>query len=121
MPRAQMSATPGGRSRRLSRRPRQPDRGAHARAARHVPRARSGKKAPAPHRGFAVAAVEDVALAVLGPLRAAGAALAAAANNALLAEGIDRRRPGAPPFETWAEVDRAIGFWADRACAQLEA
>ena len=44
-----------------------------------------------------------------------------ARTNALLAEGIDRRRPGAPPFETWAEVDRAIGFWADRACARLEA
>jgi len=39
----------------------------------------------------------------------------------LLAEGIDRRRPGAPPLETWAEVDRAFAFWADRACGRLEA
>jgi len=44
-----------------------------------------------------------------------------AQTNALLAEGIDRRRPGAPPLETWAEVDRAFAFWADRACGRLEA
>jgi len=44
-----------------------------------------------------------------------------AQTNALLAEGVDRRRRGAPPLETWAEVDRAFAFWADRACARLEA
>jgi hypothetical protein len=44
-----------------------------------------------------------------------------AQTNALLAEGIDRRRPGAPPLDTWAEVDRMFGFWADRVCTRLEA
>ena len=44
-----------------------------------------------------------------------------AQTNALLAEGVDRRQRGAPPLETWAEVDRAFAFWADRACARLEA
>jgi hypothetical protein len=44
-----------------------------------------------------------------------------AQTNVLLAEGIDRRRPGARPFETWAEVDRAFAFWAERACTRLEA
>jgi hypothetical protein len=44
-----------------------------------------------------------------------------AGTNTLLSEGIDRRRPGAPPLETWAEVDRAFTFWAERASARLEA
>jgi hypothetical protein len=44
-----------------------------------------------------------------------------AQTNALLAEGIDWRRPGAPPLETWAELNRALGFWSDRTCARLEA
>jgi hypothetical protein len=44
-----------------------------------------------------------------------------AQTNALLAEGIDRRRSGAPSLQTWAEVDRAFAFWADRMCARLEA
>ena len=44
-----------------------------------------------------------------------------AQTNALLAEGIDRRRPGAPALETWADVDRGFARWADRACARLQA
>jgi len=44
-----------------------------------------------------------------------------AQTNELLAEGIDRRRRGAPPLDTWAEVDRAFAFWADRVCTRLEA
>jgi hypothetical protein len=44
-----------------------------------------------------------------------------AQTNALLAEGVDWRRQDAPPFETWAEVDRALGFWAERVCTRLEA
>ena len=44
-----------------------------------------------------------------------------AQTNTLLAEGVDRRRQGAPPLDTWAEVDRAFAFWADRVCTRLEA
>ena len=44
-----------------------------------------------------------------------------AQTNALLSEGIDRRRPGAPAVETWADVDRGFARWAERACARLEA
>jgi len=44
-----------------------------------------------------------------------------AQTNALLSEGIDRRRPGAPVLETWADVDRAFARWAERAGARLEA
>lgn len=44
-----------------------------------------------------------------------------ARTDALLAEGVDWRRPDAPPFETWADVERALGFWADRVCGRLEA
>ena len=44
-----------------------------------------------------------------------------AETNALLGEGIDRRRPGAPALETWADVDRAFAFWAERAVGRLEA
>ncbi|MGH7893754.1 MAG: DUF3313 domain-containing protein [Candidatus Binatia bacterium] len=44
-----------------------------------------------------------------------------ARTDALLAEGVDRRRRGAPALQTWAEVDRAFALWADRMCARLEA
>jgi hypothetical protein len=44
-----------------------------------------------------------------------------AQTNALLAEGVDRRRRGAVALETWADVDRAFAFWADRMCTRLEA
>jgi hypothetical protein len=45
-----------------------------------------------------------------------------ASTNQLLAAGIDRRRrEGALPIDTWAEVDRALEFWAARVCARLEA
>jgi len=44
-----------------------------------------------------------------------------AQTNALLGEGIDRRKPGAPALETWADVDRAFAFWAERAVGRLEA
>jgi hypothetical protein len=43
-----------------------------------------------------------------------------AQSNALLAQGIDWRRPDAPPFETWAELNRALAFWADRMATRLE-
>jgi hypothetical protein len=44
-----------------------------------------------------------------------------AASDRLLAAGVDRRRrEGAPPIDTWAEVDRAIDAWAARLCARLE-
>lgn len=43
-------------------------------------------------------------------------------TDALLAAGVDRRRrEGAQPIDTWAEVDRAIDFWAERVCTRLEA
>ena len=45
-----------------------------------------------------------------------------AGTDQLLAAGVDRRRrEGAPPIDTWAEVDRAIDFWAARLCTRLEA
>jgi len=45
-----------------------------------------------------------------------------AQTNQLLAAGVDRRRQvGALPIDTWAEVTRAMGFWADRVCTRLEA
>jgi hypothetical protein len=44
-----------------------------------------------------------------------------AETNTLMAEGVDRRRPGAAPFETWGQVDAAFAFWADRAGTRLEA
>ena len=45
-----------------------------------------------------------------------------AVTGEILAQGIDRRRAGAPPrLATWEAVDRALAFWADRACARLEA
>ena len=45
-----------------------------------------------------------------------------ALTNQLLAAGVDRRRrEGALPIDTWADVDRALGFWAERVCSRLEA
>jgi Protein of unknown function (DUF3313) len=45
-----------------------------------------------------------------------------ASTDRLLAAGVDRRRrEGALPIDTWAEVDRALDFWAARVCARLEA
>jgi hypothetical protein len=45
-----------------------------------------------------------------------------AVNEDLLAQGIDRRRVGAPPrLQTWEQLDRALAFWADRVCSRLEA
>ena len=45
-----------------------------------------------------------------------------ARTDQLLAAGVDRRRrEGAPSIATWADVDRALGAWADRVCARLEA
>ena len=44
-----------------------------------------------------------------------------AATNQLLAAGVDRRREGALPIDTWAQVSRALDFWADRVCTRLEA
>jgi uncharacterized protein DUF3313 len=45
-----------------------------------------------------------------------------AKTDQLLAAGVDRRRrEGALPIDTWAEVDRAIDFWAERVCTRLEA
>jgi len=41
-------------------------------------------------------------------------------TNVLLAEGVDRRRREIPASETWAEVDRAFDFWAERMSAKLE-
>ena len=45
-----------------------------------------------------------------------------AVSGELLAQGIDRRQAGAPPrLPTWEALDRALAFWADRACSRLEA
>ena len=44
-----------------------------------------------------------------------------AKTNALLAEGVDRRKEGAPAWETWVDVDHAFAFWAGRVCRRLEA
>ena len=45
-----------------------------------------------------------------------------AGTDRLLAAGVDRRRrKGALPIDTWAHVDRALDFWAQRMCARLEA
>lgn len=44
-----------------------------------------------------------------------------ASTNQLLAAGVDRRPEGAPPLDTWAALDGALGHWADRVCARLEA
>lgn len=45
-----------------------------------------------------------------------------AATDLLLAAGVDRRRrEGALPVDTWADVQRALDFWAERVCSRLEA
>jgi hypothetical protein len=45
-----------------------------------------------------------------------------ATTDRLLAAGVDRRRrEDALPIDTWADVDRALDFWAQRVCARLEA
>jgi hypothetical protein len=45
-----------------------------------------------------------------------------AGTDRLLAAGVDRRRrEGGFPIDTWADVDRALDFWAERVCARLEA
>jgi len=44
-----------------------------------------------------------------------------AQTKELLAEGVDWRPRTAPVLTTWAEVDRAFAFWADRLCGRLEA
>jgi hypothetical protein len=45
-----------------------------------------------------------------------------AGTDQLLAAGVDRRRrEGALPIDTWADVDRALDFWAERVCSRLEA
>lgn len=43
-----------------------------------------------------------------------------AATNDVLAMGIEQRDPGARPFETWEEVDRALDAWAARVVGRLE-
>lgn len=64
--------------------------------------------------GSALAAFVDAA-SIEGELRDAK-------TNELLAQGIDRRRIGAPPrLGTWEALDRALAFWADRVCGRLEA
>jgi len=42
-----------------------------------------------------------------------------AQTNELLAAGVDRRREGAPPIDTWAAIHRALDSWAERLCARL--
>jgi len=44
-----------------------------------------------------------------------------AVTNALLAQGVERRRAGGPRLDTWADVDRGLTFWCDRVCGRLEA
>lgn len=42
-------------------------------------------------------------------------------THELLAQGVDRRRSGAPPISTWADLDALFAQWADRVCTRLEA
>jgi hypothetical protein len=45
-----------------------------------------------------------------------------AVSGDVLAQGIDMRRKGAPTaIATWEALDRALAFWADKACGRLEA
>jgi hypothetical protein len=45
-----------------------------------------------------------------------------APTDRLLAAGVDRRRrEGALPIDTWADVARGLDFWAERVCGRLEA
>jgi len=41
-------------------------------------------------------------------------------TDELLAAGVDRRREGAPPLDTWAAVQTALDAWVQRLCARLE-
>ena len=41
------------------------------------------------------------------------------ATNELLAAGVDKRRAGAPPIATWADLDRGLEQWAKRVFAPL--
>lgn len=43
-----------------------------------------------------------------------------AQTGELLAAGVDRRREGAPPIDTWAAIRRALDAWTERLCARLE-
>jgi hypothetical protein len=43
-----------------------------------------------------------------------------AETDVVLAQGVDRRSKNAPPFATWADLDRALAFWVDRTCSRLE-
>ena len=43
-------------------------------------------------------------------------------TDELLAAGVDRRRrTGAPPIDTWVDVQRAIDSWAERLCERMAA
>jgi hypothetical protein len=44
-----------------------------------------------------------------------------AQTKTLLAQGVDRRRPGAAPIATWGDLDALFARWADRVCGGLEA
>lgn len=44
-----------------------------------------------------------------------------AQTKALLAQGIDRRRSGAPAIATWADLNAMFARWADRVCGGLAA
>jgi hypothetical protein len=46
-----------------------------------------------------------------------------AQSGTVLAQGVDSRRkdPGAPPLNTWGDVDRALDGWVSRLCGRLEA
>lgn len=46
-----------------------------------------------------------------------------AKTGELLAEGVDKRRRAGSlegVIDTWADIDRAFAFWADRVCTRLE-
>ncbi|MBY0278928.1 DUF3313 domain-containing protein [Candidatus Binatia bacterium] len=42
-----------------------------------------------------------------------------ATTGLLLAQGVDRRRAGAPPIDTWGDLERVFARWADRVCSGL--
>ena len=44
-----------------------------------------------------------------------------AQTKTILAQGIDRRRSGAPPIATWGDLDAMFARWADRVCGGLAA
>jgi hypothetical protein len=43
-----------------------------------------------------------------------------AETDALLAQGVDRRRDGVDPATTWAEIHERLQRWVDQTCARLE-